>query len=43
MDIAQIKRLSSIQESIIEFRDIAELKLVDKMFSRFSAFFQKII
>ncbi|MGF7101896.1 type II restriction/modification system DNA methylase subunit YeeA, partial [Borreliella kurtenbachii] len=38
LDIAQIKRLSPIQESIIEFRDIVELKLVDKMFSRFSAF-----
>ncbi len=38
LDIAQIKRLSPIQESIIEFRDIVELKLIDKMFSRFSAF-----
>ncbi|SCW39471.1 hypothetical protein SAMN02983004_00913 [Borreliella japonica] len=38
LDITQIKRLSPIQESIIEFRDSAELKLIDKMFSRFSTF-----
>ncbi|WP_418885179.1 Eco57I restriction-modification methylase domain-containing protein [Borreliella carolinensis] len=36
LDITQIKRLSPIQESIIEFRDSAELTLVNKIFNRFS-------
>ncbi|WP_419261170.1 Eco57I restriction-modification methylase domain-containing protein [Borreliella afzelii] len=43
LDIAQIKRLSPIQESIIEFRDSAELKLINKMFSRFSTLSKEYI
>ncbi len=43
LDIAQIKRLSPIQESIIEFRDSAELKLINKMFGRFSILSEEYI
>ncbi len=43
LDIAQIKRLSPIQEFIIEFRDSAEFTLVNKMFSRFDTLIQEYI
>ncbi|MCD2393481.1 class I SAM-dependent DNA methyltransferase [Borreliella burgdorferi] len=43
LDITQIKRLSPIQESIIEFRDSAELTLVNKIFNRFSTLIQDYI
>ncbi len=43
LDITQIKRLSPIQEFIIEFRDSAEFTLVNKMFSRFDTLIQEYI
>ncbi|SCW42558.1 Type II restriction/modification system, DNA methylase subunit YeeA, partial [Borreliella japonica] len=43
LNIAQIRKLSPIQESIIEFRDSAEFKLINKMFSQFSVLSQEYI
>ncbi len=37
LNINQIKKLSPIQESIIEFKDNEEFTLINKMFSKFSA------
>ncbi|WP_418905526.1 Eco57I restriction-modification methylase domain-containing protein [Borreliella japonica] len=43
LNIDQIRKLSPIQESIIEFRDSAELKLINEMFSRFSTLSEEYI
>ncbi|WP_417903168.1 Eco57I restriction-modification methylase domain-containing protein (plasmid) [Borreliella andersonii] len=41
--IEQIKKLSPIQESIIEFKDSEELSLINKMFSHFSVLSEEYI
>ncbi|WP_418457406.1 Eco57I restriction-modification methylase domain-containing protein [Borreliella andersonii] len=41
--IEQIKKLSPIQESIIEFKDNKELSLINKMFSHFSVLSEEYI
>ncbi|PRR33091.1 class I SAM-dependent DNA methyltransferase [Borreliella burgdorferi] len=43
LDIEQIKKLSPIQESIIEFKDSKELILINKMFSKFSTLSEEYI
>ncbi|WP_418885159.1 Eco57I restriction-modification methylase domain-containing protein [Borreliella carolinensis] len=43
LNINQIKKLSPIQESIIEFRDNEEFSLINKMFSKFSVLSQEYI
>ncbi|MBB6208480.1 type II restriction/modification system DNA methylase subunit YeeA [Borrelia lanei] len=43
MNINQIKKLSPIQESIIEFKDNKELSLIKKMLSQFSVLSEKYI
>ncbi|MCD2386077.1 class I SAM-dependent DNA methyltransferase [Borreliella burgdorferi] len=43
LDIEQIKKLSPIQESIIEFKDSKELTLINKMFSKFSTLSEEYI
>ncbi|ACN55470.1 type I restriction enzyme r protein (plasmid) [Borreliella burgdorferi WI91-23] len=43
LNIGQIKKLSPIQESIIEFKDNEEFSLINKMFNQFTALSQKYI
>ncbi|EEH00322.1 conserved hypothetical protein (plasmid) [Borreliella finlandensis] len=43
LNINQIKKLSPIQESIIEFKDSKELILINKMFSKFSTLSEEYI
>lgn len=43
LDMGQIKKLSPIQESIIEFKDSEEFSLVNKIFSQFSVLSQEYI
>ncbi|MGF7102140.1 class I SAM-dependent DNA methyltransferase [Borreliella kurtenbachii] len=43
LNINQIKKLSPIQESIIEFRDNEGFSLINKMFSKFSVLSQEYI
>ncbi|WP_420025276.1 Eco57I restriction-modification methylase domain-containing protein (plasmid) [Borreliella yangtzensis] len=43
LNIFQVKRLSPIQESIIEFKDNEEFILINKMFNQFSALSQEYI
>ncbi|AJY73041.1 class I SAM-dependent DNA methyltransferase [Borreliella afzelii] len=43
LNIDQIKKLSPIQESIIEFKDNEEFSLINKMFSQFGVFSEEYI
>ncbi|MGF7101843.1 type II restriction/modification system DNA methylase subunit YeeA [Borreliella kurtenbachii] len=43
LNIGQIKKLSPIQESIIEFKDNEEFSLINKMFNQFSTLSQEYI
>ncbi|WP_420025401.1 Eco57I restriction-modification methylase domain-containing protein [Borreliella valaisiana] len=43
LNINQIKKLSPIQESIIEFKNNKEFSLINKMFSQFSVFSEEYI
>ncbi|WP_418885673.1 Eco57I restriction-modification methylase domain-containing protein [Borreliella tanukii] len=43
LNIAQIKKLSPIQESIIEFKNNEEFSLINKMFGQFSTISQEYI
>ncbi|WP_418905313.1 Eco57I restriction-modification methylase domain-containing protein (plasmid) [Borreliella turdi] len=43
LNVDQIKKLSPIEESIIEFRDNDELKFINKMFSKFSTISEEYI
>ncbi|SCW42235.1 hypothetical protein SAMN02983004_01053, partial [Borreliella japonica] len=43
LNIDQIKKLSPIQESIIEFKDNKEFSLINKMFSQFSVLSEEYI